>query len=285
MFPGVNGFHWTAGHLIFLGVFYSVVVVIAATLVRSLLRSRKDFDTGKAEAIRWREDFSDLPARDRKCRHELAGEVAERLCDNAFDCRTCLMHPEFERARATRAIKPALREGALGFPLPLDRFYHRGHTWVKPQPDGTLLIGLDELGKRMMGAPDRMELPTPGTRIRTNGTAWLAGRNGARLRVLSPIDGTVLDARVPDEPLLKAWNDAWILRVRPDSGNPNLKHLLYGNEVSAWMMKELERLQLLRSSARSAPTLADGGVPVADFAATLDKREWDALCGEMFLEP
>jgi hypothetical protein len=33
------------------------------------------------------------------------------------------------------------------------------------------------------------------------------------------------------------------------------------------------------------PSLADGGVPVADIAAAYPKTDWDAVCGEMFLEP
>jgi hypothetical protein len=33
------------------------------------------------------------------------------------------------------------------------------------------------------------------------------------------------------------------------------------------------------------PSLADGGVPVADIAAAYPGTDWDAVCGEMFLEP
>src|SRR5689334_12190180 len=39
MFPGVDGFHWTAGHLIFLGVFFSVVIVIAGTVLTASIRA------------------------------------------------------------------------------------------------------------------------------------------------------------------------------------------------------------------------------------------------------
>ncbi len=283
MFPGINGFHWTAGHLIFLGIFFLVLATIAGTVLRSLMRARKDVATGEAEAIRWHEDFADLPARDRKCRHELSGEIEHRLCDNAFDCRICQKHPEFERARAGHAAKPVVHDGMLGFPLPLDRFYHRGHTWVKPLMDGTVLIGLDELGKRMAGAPDRLDLPAPGTRLRTNGTAWRTRKAG--VRVLAPIDGTVLASHAGDGPRSGDQNEEWILRVRPVDAKPDFTHLLHGNEVAAWMMKEIERLELLLSSERLLPAMADGGVPARDFAAALDLREWDVLCGEMFLQP
>ena len=49
---------------------------------------------------------------------------------------------------------------------------------------------------------------------------------------------------------------------------------------------ELERLQLaLTMEGASTPSLADGGVPVADIASAYPKMDWDAVCGEMFLEP
>jgi len=47
----------------------------------------------------------------------------------------------------------------------------------------------------------------------------------------------------------------------------------------------LERLQLTLSVEGAAPSLADGGVPVADIAASYPAADWDAVCGEMFLEP
>jgi hypothetical protein len=32
-------------------------------------------------------------------------------------------------------------------------------------------------------------------------------------------------------------------------------------------------------------SLADGGILVADISASYPKADWDAICGEMFLEP
>ena len=49
-------------------------------------------------------------------------------------------------------------------------------------------------------------------------------------------------------------------------------------------MREMERLQLALSAEGAAPTLADGGVPVPDIAAVYPEADWDAVCGEMFLE-
>jgi glycine cleavage system H protein len=274
MFPGVNGFEWDAGHIIFLGVFYLVVMLVLATVIRSLLRARRAFRLQKAEAIRWKEDFHDLPLRDRRCRHELNGTVKSRICENGFDCRTCPQHSEFEKAEAARPA-PLPPGDLLGFPLPLDRQYHRGHTWVRTEEDGTLTVGLDELAGRLIGKPERLALPAPGSRVHTNGMGWSVGRNGSSVRVLAPVDGTVTATGGTDQ--------GWYLKLRPDTAYPDMRHLLRGGEAVRWMAREMERLQLLATNGAGA--VADGGVPVEDIGAALPKNERDAICGEMLLQP
>jgi hypothetical protein len=49
-------------------------------------------------------------------------------------------------------------------------------------------------------------------------------------------------------------------------------------------MRELERLQLALTAEGAAPTLADGGAPVADMSTSYPEADWDAVCCHMFLE-
>src|SRR3954447_3404869 len=255
-------------YFIFMGAFLLVLTVVSTTLLLAFWRSRRAMP--HVEAIRWHSEFHDLPPADRVCRHVLTGEFQSRECPNAFDCRGCQTH-----ARLPKPAIPAERdEEIFGMPFPLDRFYHRGHTWARLEPDGAITVGLDELGKRLIGAPDAVDLPAPGVRIHANGTAFRVKKRDADVRVLSPVDGAVIETG--------GANRGWYLRVRPDS--LDMAHLLRGSEVKPWVTREMERLQLALS-AEGAPTLADGGVPVADIAASYPEADWDPICGEMFLEP
>ena len=169
-------------------------------------------------------------------------------------------------------------EEIFGMSFPLDRMYHRGHTWARPEADGTVTVGLDDLGARLLGTPDSVELPLPGSRVQANGTAFRAHRREADVRVLSPVDGEVVETGGVDR--------GFYLRVKPIDGKIDMRHLLRDSEVKPWLMRELERLQLaLTMEGASVPSLADGGVPVADIAAAYPRTDWDAVCGEMFLEP
>jgi hypothetical protein len=277
MLPWIYGFHWNAGHIIFLGAFYSVLTVVAVTLIAAARRSRRDLVAARVEEIAWHADFHDLPARDRVCRHVLSGEFQSRQCAHAFDCRQCQTHAKLiELHPVELAAKP--EEDLFGMAFPLDRFYHRGHTWAHPQADGTVTVGLDELGQRLLGVPDAVDLPQPGTHVAANGTAFRAHKRNADVRVLSPVDGEVVETG--------GAGLGWYLKVKPAAtGEMAFRHLLRGAEVKPWLMREMERLQLALSTEGAAPTLADGGVPVADIAACYPKTDWDAVCGEMFLEP
>ena len=251
--------------LIFKGVFLTALAVVGITVLFAVWRSRRP---GRQEAhVRWHSDFHELPSCDRRCRHELTGELATRECPNAFDCRKCQTH-----AKLRQAVAGGPEDEVYGMAFPRDRYYHRGHTWAKVEADGAVTVGLDDLGRRLVGVPDAVDLPAPGVRVHANGTAFRVKKEGVDVRVLSPVDGEVIETGGADR--------GWWLKVRP--ADTNLDHLLRGEEVRPWMMREIERLQIALS-AGGAPTLADGGVPVEDLPKSCPRADWDAVWGEMFL--
>jgi len=273
MLPWNYGFHLDTGHIVFLGAFYTVLVIVATTVVNALHRSRRDMQTSKVEHIRWHSDFHDLPAQDRVCRHVLTGEFKSGECPNSFDCRECETHAKLLQVHP---VADGEEEEIFGMTFPLDRLYHRGHTWARREADGTVTVGLDDLGSRLLGTPDDVVLPPAGTRVEVNGTAFRVRKREADVRVLSPVDGEILETGDADR--------GWYLKVRPAaSGELPFRHLLRGAEVRPWLLREMERLQLTLSS-EGAPTLADGGVPLSDISAGYPKTDWDAVCSEMFLQ-
>src|SRR4029453_18070462 len=134
------------GHVIFLGAFFSVLVIIVITVATASIRAGRDRRSRKIERLRWEGDFHDLPERDRVCRHELTGEFQHRTCKLKFDCRECETH-------AKLSAKSRLAAGER------ERMYHRGHACVTWAEDGTALVGLDDFGQQLVGLPDMLELP------------------------------------------------------------------------------------------------------------------------------
>jgi hypothetical protein len=273
MFPWSPEFAWDAYHLVFFGALYSVLAAVAATLALALLRAHADLRRERAAAITWHADFEELPASARACRHQMTGEAADRVCTNGFDCGRCAEHRRLEALRRDRPDGACSR---FGFDLPLDRLYHRGHTWVRPEPDGTLSVGLDDFARRLVGSPGRVELPEVGRRLLRNGPLARVDTRGHDVRVLAPVDGTVVASG--------GEGAAFTLRLAPE-GEPDLRHLMWGAEATAWARRELERMQQALGTPALGVALADGGELVPDVGAALPADRYDELLGEMLLDP
>ncbi len=200
MFPGIDGFRWTLGHVLFLSLFFAVVLTILTTVASAACRTARDFRTHQATDLCWKSDFAELPVSDRRCRHELAGRVISRTCDNAFDCRHCGKYSQFAVLPATGNVR------SLGLEYSDDRYYHRGHTWVMPAEDGTVTIGLDELAGHLVGNPDSICMPEIGAEIEVNQSAWRMRKNGKEIDVRAPIEGTIVGIGGPEQ--------GWYLKIR-----------------------------------------------------------------------
>jgi glycine cleavage system H protein len=269
MFPWVDGFHWSPGHIIFLSLFFVVVLTIVSTFARAIWRTASDFRTHHAAETCWRLNFAELPEAERRCRHELAGRLENRICPNAFDCRHCAQYAEF----AALPAKAASLQAGVSFSS--DLLYHRGHTWVRPEADGALTIGLDELAQHLIGRPDSVQLPAQGSAVESNGVAWRMTKNGHEIQVRAPVDGTVV-ATGGDK-------QGWYLKLRPH--HPvNLRHLLRDAEVPGWLAGELDRLQLQFSTPNAQPCLADGGTLMSDLMDAMPAADWDAVLAATFLQ-
>jgi hypothetical protein len=270
MLPGNTDFILDPANVIFLGVFALVILTVAATLVVAAVRTRNAFARGKAASMLWHEEFEELPASAKECRHSFTGELPGRHCERAFDCRGCEKHAQLLAGSAALRVADE-----SGLDIPNDRLYHRGHAWLKPLDDGTVAVGLDDLATRLVGRPDTLELPPVGARLDENGPALRLTAGRARVRVASPVTGEVVEQGSAEK--------GFLLRVKP-AGALDTRALLTPGEAAAWFTRELDRLQLAISGAHGVPALADGGLPVADLSKAIPAEDRDRVLGEMLLD-
>ncbi len=281
MLPWVYGFSWQAGNVIFLTIFYSVVAVIFGTFAVAVVRALRDVKLGHIEAIRWHVDFNDLPDMAKICRDGFTSGTEAHVCRNGFDCRTCEWRenacPAGNDSSPNRADAnhDPIKAKLFGFDMPSDRLYHRGHTWVKREADGMLKIGIDDFGRRMLGASYSPELPKIGAVLSVNGTGWHFVNGGSRVRILSPVDGKVT--------AVVGTNDGFYLQVDPGD-DCDLRHLLKGSEIRPWIMRELERLEMILSTENTGISLADGGEITDNPRSDYPDADWESVTSGIFLE-
>ena len=280
MFPGIDGFHWTLGHVLFLSLFFAVALTILITVASAAWRTSREFRSDRAIDLWWRSQFAELPISDRRCRHELAGRFPATVLEHLILAAN-LLHCAVGVGKALHRVEPFREADALFQRLNFaeDRYYHRGHTWVKPEEDGTVTVGLDGLAAHLVGTPESVSLPEAGQELEVNQTAWRMKKKGRKIEVRAPIEGTVVGIGGPKE--------GWYLKIHPrlDVREPvTLRHLLRGPEVHGWLSRDLERLQLQLRAPSAAPALADGGVLMPDLMNAVPEADWDAVLADTFLQ-
>jgi hypothetical protein len=146
---------------------------------------------------------------------------------------------------------------------------------VRPEDDGTLTIGLDDLASSVVGSAAELELPKVGRRINQNGRAWRFRKGADTVRVMAPVSGKIL-AR-------GGRMEGWYLKVKPATGPIDLGHLLTGDEARAWQARETRRLLHLLPAECKGIQREDGSISddVLQCCGTVD---WEEICGELLLE-
>jgi glycine cleavage system H lipoate-binding protein len=215
-----------------------------------------------------------------------AGVLNFRLCDRGLDCRHCPLERALRNApdTAERTPEPGPRHTTPGgCEVPKDLYYHPGHTWVRLLPGGEFEVGIDDLGSRVLGPVERVELPEKGdapVRIETRGvtvslrppfSGHLSGTNSA----LHYEPGLIGSA---------PYGAGFLYRARPAEPSRALSGLMAADKALAWTADQELLLRALvdvaTARAGEHATLNDGGLLSDDLLAGVPPvkaeriREW-----------
>jgi glycine cleavage system H lipoate-binding protein len=187
-------------------------------------------------------------------------------------------------AAAVPAVEPAW---VAGYQMPEALYYHRGHTWARPLDADTVLIGIDDFARRLIGPAATVSAPSRGDWLHQGGRGFALKLDGKRAELLSPIEGEVVEVNreLAEKPGLAAedpYGRGWVLKVKAPQLATNLRNLLSGRLARKWMEDSREALEL-RLMAFSGSVLQDGGEPAADLSQHLPKADWERLAHEFLL--
>ena len=182
-------------------------------------------------------------------------------------------------------------QGTAGrwFRFPAEAYFHPGHSWARPEPQGLVRVGIDDFAQKLIGVPEAVHLPAPGARVE-QGARDASFRFGDQtIDLLSPVDGQVVarNEALDETPELinrDPYGAGWLLLVAPTRIASNLGNLLHRGSAAAWMSAAEESLR-----ARMAPglgvVLQDGGVPVTGIARNVFGEGWEGTARELLLTP
>jgi glycine cleavage system H protein len=189
----------------------------------------------------------------------------------------------FRTARQVQLAGTRVRVGADGNALlPEDASLVSNHTWTRPGPGGNIIIGVDELLARALGAVEQVLLPEAGSVV-TPATADIGlAANGCTLDIASPVHGRVVEvnqallrnpALAKDDP----YGAGWLMKIRPASRHSRGISPYVVRRPAEWLraQQELMREFFLQAAAQTVPVLMqDGGEPVEGILQEFDAGVW-----------
>jgi glycine cleavage system H lipoate-binding protein len=122
---------------------------------------------------------------------------------------------------------------------------------------------------------DSLELPLTGEEVKFSEVGLAFKRMGKEAQALSPISGVVaaVNYQTTKNPTMVKegpYNQGWLMVLEPTEMKEDLKALLYGQESTEWIQKEMEMVSLV------GMTYADGGA-IDDVVGRVPDLSWEKL--------
>jgi len=187
----------------------------------------------------------------------------------------------FEKVSVPKLVKVA------GFEVPENYSFHPGHTWVHDEGRQNARVGIDAFAGNLLGQIDAIELADLNRWVRQGQKLCTVKRGDQSVEMLSPVEGVVVSANheVLKKPSLiteDPYKNGWLCVVKAPELATNVKNLLQGPIVPAWMQNSIARLGAMLQQL--SPALAqDGGLPMKGLFFLVDASVREQLVKEFFL--
>lgn len=176
---------------------------------------------------------------------------------------------------------------AAGFEIPENYSFHPGHTWVHDEGRQNARVGIDAFAGNLFGQIDSVELAELNRWVRQGQKLCTVKRGEQSVDMLSPVEGVLVSVNhevlknphlVTEDP----YKDGWLCVVKAPELATNVKNLLQGLIVPAWMQNSMARLSGMMQQL--SPALAqDGGLPMKGLFFQVDASVREQLVKEFFL--
>lgn len=137
-----------------------------------------------------------------------------------------------------------------GYNLPDDLYYTDRNLWVKPEPDGAVRIGFNDLASKTVGKVKFIRLMPKGRPIEKD--KYLGSVESAKWveRLRAPISGTIVDVNGELRTKPKLLNEdpygaGWFVRIKPTDPaklQEELANLAHGEDVRPFLEKQIAKV-------------------------------------------
>ena len=174
-----------------------------------------------------------------------------------------------------------------GFEVPEGYAFHPGHTWVIDEGRQNARVGIDAFAGNLFGKIDSIEIADLNRWVRQGQKLCTVRREGHSIDLLSPVEGVLVSVnhevlKNPNLIVGDPYKNGWLCVVKAPELSTNVKNLLHGAIVPAWMQNSMARMGAMLQQLN--PALAqDGGLPIKGLLFQVDTSTREHLTKEFFL--
>jgi glycine cleavage system H lipoate-binding protein len=176
---------------------------------------------------------------------------------------------------------------AAGFEVPENYSFHPGHTWAHDEGRQNARVGIDGFAGNLFGQIDGIEIAELNRWVRQGQKLCTVKRGEQSVDMLSPVEGVLVSVnhevlKNPNLVTEDPYKNGWLCVVKAPELATNVKNLLQGPIVPAWMQNSIARLGGMMQQLN--PALAqDGGLPMKGLFFQVDASVREQLVKEFFL--
>ena len=228
-----------------------------------------------------RKSYPLIPEEEGKCIWMMTGLISYKLCDRSYQCESCPFDQaikneekgegDFQEAEADWG--EGAHDGEPSSWVGGNVFYHPDHCWVKVENHEKVRIGVNDLLAQLLAPLKVVILPQAGSFTGRGECCAHIIQEDYILPVISPLSGFIqtVNPRLQKEPELitaDPQGDGWLLTMKPDNLEEDLKNLLFGRKAFSWHRRKEKEIiaradDFLRQNPQAVgPTMQDGGVMI-----------------------
>jgi len=157
---------------------------------------------------------------------------------------------EREARPGIRLVTPSvgLSRSEHDFNVPAGIFVAPEHTWINIQPDGMLLIGLDDFAQKLLGTIEGVTLPEKDRKVEKGAPLFTLTRGDSQLTFPSPAGGKIafLNDSLASQPELlneSPFEEGWVCALDPANLPEDLQGFRIGADAVRWYEEEIDRFR------------------------------------------
>lgn len=163
------------------------------------------------------------------------------------------------------------------FTIPSNIYLSKGHTWLKPNNEGFVLVGIDEFGHNALGSLSISNYPETGKRINRGDILFEGAYEDKKVKFFSPLTGIVsstnkelIDNKVTDP--YKTWGVKFLTKDFAE----HRENFYNGKDAINYMKDETSKLKNfinnhLPEVEAAGTTMYDGGLLTNETVASLNE--------------